>query len=96
MDNGVHVSQDSLMKELESVEAFLANFAKVFSEVRFRDSKGGCFSVKTFYPCLVPKREVVFPVKVVWNLWVPVKVGFFALEAVRGRILTLDQLKRRG
>lgn len=36
MDNGVHVSQDILMKELESVEAFLANFAKVFSEVRFR------------------------------------------------------------
>ena len=32
----------------------------------------------------------------VWNLVVPPKIGVFAWEATWGKVLTLDQLKRRG
>ena len=32
----------------------------------------------------------------VWNQLVPTKVGFFVWEAWWGKVLTLDQLKRRG
>lgn len=36
-----------------------------------------------------------FPFNIMWNLWVLMKISFFAWEASWGRILTLDQLKRR-
>ena len=32
----------------------------------------------------------------VWNPLVPLKVGFFAWKASWGKVLTLDQLKKRG
>ena len=37
-----------------------------------------------------------FPFNIMWNLWVLMKVSFFAWEAFQGRILFMDQLKRRG
>ena len=37
-----------------------------------------------------------FPVMSIRNPLVPLKVGFFAWEAAWGKVLTLDQLKRRG
>ena len=36
-----------------------------------------------------------FPKRLVWNQLVPTKVGFFGWEAWWGKVLTLDQLKRR-
>ncbi|RVX05413.1 hypothetical protein CK203_013534 [Vitis vinifera] len=46
----------------------------------------------------MPKRTKCkhFPVKIIWNPWVPSKVRFFAWEACWGKVLTLDQLQRRG
>ena len=38
----------------------------------------------------------MFLESLVWNPWVPKRVSFFAWEAIWGRILTMDQLKRRG
>ena len=35
-------------------------------------------------------------VKMLWNPCVPTKVCFFAREAWRGKVLTSDQLKKRG
>ena len=32
----------------------------------------------------------------IWNPWFALKVGFFAWEVSWGKVLTLDQLKRRG
>ena len=32
-----------------------------------------------------------FPSSLVWNPWAPKRVNFFALEAIWGRILTMDQ-----
>ena len=37
-----------------------------------------------------------FPALLVWNPLVLLKVGFFAWEASWGKVLTLDQLKKRG
>ena len=37
-----------------------------------------------------------FPKRMVWNQLVPTKAGFFVWEAWWGKVLTLDQLKRRG
>ena len=36
------------------------------------------------------------PVKMLWNPCVPTKVCFFAWEAGWGKVLTSDQLKKRG
>ena len=52
--------------------------------------------MKLFYMHLVPARDPPFPFRFVWNPWVPSKVDFFAWEASWGRMLTLDNLKRRG
>ena len=63
--------------------------------------KGGSpsvYSVKLLYEIL-NRNEVEttsFPALSVWNNMVPLKVGFFAWEASWGKVLTLDQLKKRG
>ena len=41
-----------------------------------------------------PSRRA--PIKILWNPYVPSKVGFFAWEAWWGKVLTMDQLKKRG
>ena len=37
-----------------------------------------------------------FPHRLIWNSVVPTKMGIFSWEAAWGKILTLDNLKRRG
>ena len=61
-----------------------------------KDVKDGRFSVKFLYLLLALARNLLFPSRLVWNPWVPTKVGFFAWEASLGKVLTLDQLKKRG
>ena len=36
------------------------------------------------------------PIKMIWNPLVPTKVGFFVWEIWWEKILTMDQLKKRG
>ena len=48
------------------------------------------------YTFIEPKRSVSFPKAVVWNAWVPPKACFFTWEASWGKVLILDQLRRRG
>ena len=60
-------------------------------------TKDGCFSVKSSFNFLEAEREIdLFPKRLFWNKWVPSKMGFFAWEAWWGRVLIMDQLKRRG
>ena len=42
------------------------------------ETKSGTFSVKSLYASLEIGRVVQFPSSVVWNVWVPPKVSFFA------------------
>ena len=39
---------------------------------------------------------MAFPSRSIWNPVIPPRMGFFAWEASWGKVLTLDQLKRRG
>ena len=59
-------------------------------------SKSDKFTVRSLYFSLTNCRIEAFPSSIVWNTWVPLKVDFFAGEVLWERILTLDQLKRRG
>ena len=54
------------------------------------------FLVKLMYKGLDYSPAIEFPYRSVWNPTVPPKIGFFAWEASWGKLLTLDQLKRRG
>ena len=54
------------------------------------------FSVKIMYKGFDISPTFDFPYRLVWNPVVPSKIGVFAWEAAWGKVLTLDQLKRRG
>ena len=88
--------------ELEEVETFLLilHNKKVLHTLEdklfLREAKGGLFSVKFAYKFLSDLEAHPFPSKLIWKSWAPTKVGFYAWEASKGRILTLNQLKRRG
>ena len=54
------------------------------------------FSVKSMYKGFDVSPALDFSHRLVWNPVAPPKTGVFAWEAVWGKVLTLDQLKRRG
>ena len=54
------------------------------------------FSVRLMYRKLMHSLRTDFPCRSIWNPIIPPKLGFFAWEASWGKVLTLDQLKRRG
>ena len=54
------------------------------------------FSARLMYKKLVHSLPIAFPSRSIWNPIVPPKIGFFAWETSWGKVLTLDQLKRRG
>ena len=64
--------------------------------VLWKETKDKIFSVKSLHSALEPKSAVTFPWNIIWSPCVPTKVGFFAWEALWGKVLTLDQLKRGG
>ena len=61
-----------------------------------KGTKNEIFTVKSLYNSLDHCCAVPFPWRIIWSLDVPTKVGFFAWEASWGRVLTQDQLKKRG
>jgi hypothetical protein len=58
-------------------------------------SHKGKFDVRSFYKALVCKDTVSFPWKSIWRTKVPLKVAFFGWSAAQGKILTLDNLRKR-
>ncbi|RVW72345.1 putative mitochondrial protein [Vitis vinifera] len=88
--------------EMEEVETFFRRLhghalRRGIEDVMYwRVSKKDIFTVKSFFSSLAPCIGREFPSSLVWNPWVPKRVSFFAWEAIWGRILTMDQLKRRG
>ena len=59
-------------------------------------SKSGAFSVKSLYSILEPRGSSLFSCGNIWRANVPPKVAFFAWEVSWGKVLTLEQLQRRG
>ena len=87
------------------VECFLSRIQdKVVVEERedkvfWEKTKSEYFSIKSLCSTLEERRvdPDPFPTSVVWNAWVPPKVSFFFfLGGNMGRVLTLNQLQRRG
>lgn len=59
----------------------------------------GSFRVKSFYNHLVGHNSVekkVFPAKMIWRANAPTKVSFFAWEASKECILTIDKIMKKG
>jgi hypothetical protein len=59
-------------------------------------SRKGGFEVKSFYRALSAHGPTSFPWKSLWRSKAPPRVTFFAWTAARSKILTLDNLRRRG
>ena len=60
-----------------------------------KESKNGHFSLKLHYRALDRSNATLFPYSSIWNPHVLMKVGFFCLGSFLGKVLALDQLKRR-
>jgi len=58
-------------------------------------SRKGKFDVRSFYEALAFKETSFFPWKSIWRTKVPLKVAFFAWVVALGKILTLDNLRKR-
>jgi hypothetical protein len=59
-------------------------------------SKRRNFEVKTFYKALVCHEAASFPWKGIWRVKAPKHVAFVVWTAALGKILTHDNLRRRG
>ena len=88
--------------ELEEMTRFLhtlhdQNFRPTGEDkLSLKNVKDKGFSVKSMYKDFDVSPAFDFPHRLVWNPVVPPKIGVFAWEAAWGKVLTLDQLKRRG
>uniref|UniRef100_A0A2N9IHE7 Reverse transcriptase zinc-binding domain-containing protein n=1 Tax=Fagus sylvatica TaxID=28930 RepID=A0A2N9IHE7_FAGSY len=60
---------------------------------RHKPNKG--FSVKEYYRCLNKVPFDPFPWKSIWKAKVPPRVAFFSWTAALGRLLTIDNLRKR-
>ena len=58
-------------------------------------SHKGIFDVRSFYKILAYKDNSSFPRKSIWRTKAPLKVAFFAWSAALGKILTMDNLRKR-
>ena len=54
------------------------------------------FSVRLLYRFFTRASNDPFPWTIIWRSWALMTVSFFAWEASWNKILTIDQLKRRG
>jgi hypothetical protein len=65
-------------------------------------SKRKLFEVRSYFGVLdsfaerADEGSCLFPWKSIWKVKVPVRVSFFAWTAAFGRILTVDNLRKRG
>ena len=88
--------------EIELVEYFLHRIQAFQVQREEEDrvfwtaSKCGAFSVKSLYFMLELGGSSLFPCDSIWRVRVPPKVAFFSWEASWGKVLTLEQLQRRG
>ena len=68
-------------------------------KILFKGSKNDAFSIKkkkSMCRVLDCSPQVVFSFRTIWNPVIPPIIGFFTWEASWGKMLILDQLKRRG
>ena len=78
--------------------SFKTRKIRPFQEDRLilKETRPNGFLVRFMYRKLMHYLPTDFPWRSIWNPIIPPKLGFFAWEASWGKVLTLDQLKRRG
>ena len=64
--------------------------------LNWKDSKNGCFPVRSLYRSFTKASSNPFPWSIILRSWASMRVSFFASEMSWNIILTIDQLKRRG
>ena len=88
--------------EMEEVEGLLRKLhplvlnRDVEDVLSWKNSKKGSFSVRSLYCSLTKASSDPFPWSIIWRSWAPMRVSFFTWKASWNKILTIDQLKRRG
>uniref|UniRef100_A0A2N9HBH8 Reverse transcriptase zinc-binding domain-containing protein n=1 Tax=Fagus sylvatica TaxID=28930 RepID=A0A2N9HBH8_FAGSY len=88
--------------ELESISSFfdLLYSANIISSEKdkmcWKPARSKGFQVKSFYTQLTSSGPGCFPWKSIWKAKVPPRVAFFVWTAALGKILTADNLRRRG
>ena len=58
--------------------------------------RSGEFDVSSYYCALQASTRIHFPWKIIWGVKAPRRISFFTWTAARGKILTCDNLMRRG
>jgi hypothetical protein len=88
--------------ELEMVDSFMTLLYShtirpgVVDSLWWTPSPKGIFEVRSFYSILVhPHPQGNFPWKRVWKAKAPSRVAFFVWTAALGKILTIDNLRKR-
>ena len=62
----------------------------------WRPTRKGIFDSRSFYHVLRVTPVLCFPWKCIWGVKAPPRVAFFMWTVAWGRILTCDNLKKRG
>uniref|UniRef100_A0A2N9ERP2 Reverse transcriptase zinc-binding domain-containing protein n=1 Tax=Fagus sylvatica TaxID=28930 RepID=A0A2N9ERP2_FAGSY len=88
--------------ELDSLVSFLARLYSVslndsgMDHLCWQQDSKSVFSVHSYYRCLNASITVQFPWRGIWKSKAPPRVAFFIWTAVWGKILTNDNLRKRG
>ena len=91
--------QDWELGEYTALMAFLYQLKikrKVVDQLRWLSTTSGLFEVRSYYRLLTSHNTTNFPWRSIWQSRVPHKVAVFSWLVAQGKILTLDNLRRRG
>lgn len=90
--------QDWEIKEYENLLSFLKTIQLNNNKLIWSLNSNGSFTVKFFYKHLAGhncSERMDFPAKMIWRTKAPPRVSFFAWEASKDCILTIDNLMKR-
>jgi hypothetical protein len=90
--------QDWELGEYTDLMAFLYQLKMkrtAVDQLRWACTTSGLFEVRSFYRLLTSNTTTNFPWRSIWQCRVPHKVAVFIWLVVQGKILTLDNLRRR-
>ena len=88
--------------ELDIVQCFICTVSSkrlnhlIRDSLLWKEAKEGIFTIKSSFVFLEGGRKQLVSVKMLWNPCVPTKICVFAWEVWWGKVLTSDQLKKRG
>jgi len=87
--------QESLNYFLRLLYSLKTHLGEVDSMLWIQASSHG-FAVKSYYKMLQLGEHCSSPWKSIWKVKAPPHIAFFLWTAAKGRIITIDNLRRRG